>query len=303
MVKQTPKKPPGVKAGFQVPSWAFKLGGSAAVTGAVIWLSVLVSPEPSVVVKLSDKSFQKFLTQHKDGALVEFSKKNCQFCTKLAPEYERAAKTAAADGGPAFAVLDSEDAPQVVKTLGIDKYPMVYWFWKGEHTMELTRAAEKSADDIVDWVKHAQSPALQLLDTKAEMEEGLPIFRESLAQNHRLLVAFNRTDFPLMQDVFEHAAQKHRASTLFLFVREPSADGPFAKAYGKSEDMDSELSEPTGFEDVLNWVKIQVEETNLKELERKIEVNKAKLADLQKEEEEKKAAGSEAAAGGASGEL
>ncbi|CAK0851330.1 unnamed protein product [Prorocentrum cordatum] len=294
MPKQTPKKPAGVKAKQAVPSWALKFGASTLVTGAVIYLSVLVSPQESKVTVLNDKSFHKFLAEHKDGALVEFSKKGCTFCTKLAPAYEGAARRSADEGGPAFAIVDSEASPKVIEALGIDKYPMVYWFWGGENTLELERAAEKTADDIVDFVKWAQSPALQLLDTRAEMEEGLPLFRQSLAKDHKLIVAYNRTDSPLLHDVFEYAAQKHRAShILFLFVREAAADGALARAYGQNESLDAELSEWKGRDDVLSWVKIQVDEVALKGLEKKIEVNKAKLAELKREEEEKASATSE----------
>lgn len=260
------------------------------VIGAIIWLSVLASPQESKVTVLNDASFHKFLAEHKNGTLVEFSKKGCKFCTKLAPAYETAARRAADDGGPVFAILYSEAAPKVVEALGIDKYPMVYWFWEGEKTMELERAAEKTADDIFDWVKWAKSPALQLLDTRAEMEEGLPVFRQSLAKDHKLIVAYNRTDSPLLQDVFEYAAHKHRAShVLFLFISEASTDGQLAMAYGQNESLDVELSEWKSREDALSWIKIQMDEVALKGLERKIEVNKAKLAELQKEEEEKKA--------------
>jgi hypothetical protein len=288
MVKQTPKKPTGVKSRQAVPAWALKFGVSTLVTGAVIWLSVLASPQESKVTVLNDASFHKFLAQHKDGALVEFSKKGCTFCNKLSPAYEAAARRAADDDGPAFAILDSEAAPKVVEALGIDKYPMVYWFWGGEKTMELERAAMKTADEIFDFVKWAQSPALQLLDTRAEMEEGLPIFRQSLAKDHKIIVAYNRTDSPLVHDVFEYAAQKHRAShILFLFVREAATDGQLAAAYGQNESLDVELSEWKGREDALSWIKIQVDEIALKGLERKIETNKAKLEELKREEEEK----------------
>jgi len=294
MPKQTPKKPAGVKSRQAVPSWALKFGGLTLVIGAIVWLSVLASPQESVVTVLNDASFHKFLAQHKNGALVEFSKKGCTFCTKLAPAFETAARRVADDGGPAFAIVDSEAAPKVVEALGIDKYPMVYWFWGGENTLELDRAAEKTADKIFDFVKWAQSPALQLLDTRAEMEEGLPVFRQSLAKDHKLIVAYNRTDSPLLHDAFEYAAQKHRAShVLFLFVSEAATDGQLAVAYGQNESLDAELSEWKGRDDVLSWIKIQLDQVALKGLERKIEANKAKLAELKAEEEEKANATSE----------
>lgn len=299
MVKFTAKKPPGVKSSFQVPSWAVKLGGAAVVIGAVVLVSVLVSPEESRVEVLTDASFYKFLSKHQDGALVEFSKKSCPFCDKLKPEYEKAARQIAADGGAPFAIIDSEEGQQVMQKLGIDKYPMVYWFWKGENTMELTRAAEKTSDQISEWVKWAQSPALQVLNTRAEMEEGVPMFRQSLAPDHKLLVAYNRSDVPLLYDIFEHVAQKYRTGTLFLFIEEQADDGPLVKAFAKEEEKDAELTDKKGLDDILNWVKLQVEETKLKALEKSIEVNKAKLAQLQQEEAEAKAKEAAGAAEGA----
>jgi hypothetical protein len=186
-----------------------------------------------------------------------------------------------------------------MQKLGIDKYPMVYWFWKGENTMELTRAAEKTSDQISEWVKWAQSPALQVLNTRAEMEEGVPMFRQSLAPDHKLLVAYNRSDVPLLYDIFEHVAQKYRTGTLFLFIEEQADDGPLVKAFAKEEEKDAELTDKKGLDDILNWVKLQVEETKLKALEKSIEVNKAKLAQLQQEEAEAKAKEAAGAAEGA----
>ena len=126
------------------------------------------------------------------------------------------------------------------------------------------------------------------------MDEGLPVFRQSLAKDYKLIVAYNRTDSPLLHDVFEYAAQKHRAShILFLFVGEAATDGPLAVAYGQNESLDVEFPEWKGREDALSWIKIQVDEVALKGLERKIEANKAKLAELKKEEEGKANATSE----------
>jgi len=270
MPKATPRKPAGTKEGFSLSGGTLKLGIVVLVVALLIGVSHYFSPSgkgsdvppasvkpyagSSAVTALDDASFDKFVAAHPDGCMVDFYSKGCKFCTKLAPEFEQAAAELKGNGGPALASLDSEVGPLMMQKFGIDRYPTVLWFWKGERVLEFPRAPEKPAAKIVEWVQWATGVAVQELETKEEFDAAVVTLRSTLHAKARLFVAFNKAGSEGMRDALEAAAQRHRATTVFLYIKEATAEGPLLKSYAQEESNDEEFQGTTTPQDVIQWV-------------------------------------------------
>jgi len=270
MVKAAPRKPGTAQTPFALPGWALKLGAGALVCAFIVGLSVHFSPSEAAedaapakggksaapaATDLDDTTFEKFLADNSEGALVDFYSKDCKFCAKLAPEYEKAAKELKKAGGPALASVDAEVGPQMMQKFGINRYPTVYWFWKGENVLELPRASEKPAAKIVEWAKWAAGPAVQELDTRAEFDGALETLRSSLHAKARLMVAFNRANSEGLREGLEAAAQRHRATTVFLYIKEAGTGEPLMRSYGGEQSKDEDYEGATTGVAVTEWVK------------------------------------------------
>lgn len=305
MGKPAPRKPPGAKDDSGLSASALKYGAWILGIAAVIGLSHVLSPKAeedasdsaesgrrsavakmtagqTAVMQLNDTTFDSFLAANPDGALVNFHSQSCQFCAKLAPEFEKAAVQLKASGGPPLVSLDSADAPQMMKRFGIDRYPTVYWFWHGQNTLEFPRAPEKPAEKIADWAKWAfQTAAVQDIESLADFNEALPLMRSTVHTQQRLFVAFNHTGFPGLRTELEAVAQRYKAKTVFLFIKDSTSEGPMLKAYAQDEASDVELASATS-ETLAPWVKNIVEEAKIKHLESQVEEKKAKNEPLEK---------------------
>lgn len=239
---------------------------AVVIIGVVIGISHLLSPseEPaaaapaagskprsSSVTSLDDTTFEKFMNDHPDGVLVDFMKSDCKFCTKLAPEFEKAAQEL--KGTVPFASLDADAGEQMMKKYEITRYPTVYWFHKGENTLELQRASEKSAADISKWASWAIQPSVQDLSTQAEFDEALGTLRQTIHAKSRLMVGFHREGSG-MREALEAAAQRHRATTVFLYITEATSGQPLLKSYGQSEANDEEYTGEVTATAVTQWV-------------------------------------------------
>jgi len=304
------RKPPGAKEGFGVPPIYLKCGAGVLIAAAVIGLSHVLSPNPDevpsvastadakspAVIELNDTTFESFVNSHPDGVMVDFYSPSCSFCAKLAPEFESAAQQLKqVKGAPPFASVDSVNGPNMMMKYGIERYPTVFWFWKGENMLEFQRAAEKPAAKIVDWAKWTMTPAVQDLDGKDEFMESLPLLRSSVHANHRLIVAFANSGFEGLRDAFEAVAQRYRATTVFLFIKEGSSDGPMLKAFGIEESQDHEYEGPSTAEGIHEWVKSVVETSKAAQMKEQVENKQAKVAELAAELDRKNKAKNEPA--------
>lgn len=261
------RKPPGAKESWSLSSGTQKCGAGVLVIGVIIGLSHYYSPvdddvpmppmappDPAVT-SLDDTSFDKFLAAHPQGVLVDFYSQSCGFCTKLAPELEKAAQKLKTDKGPMLASVDQETGAEIHKKFGIERLPTVLWFWQGKNVLELPRASEKKAEAIVTWAQWAADPAVQELDTRAEFDGALATLRSSLPANGRLMVLFSRTGSEGMREAFEEAAQRHRAKTVLLYIKEGLDDSTELHSYGKEESKDEVYSGSSSVESVVAWVK------------------------------------------------
>lgn len=248
-------------------------GGAFLVIAIIIGVSHVMSPSEDAaaaaatpgkvtatsVTALTDKTFDAFAAAHPDGILVDFFSPSCKFCVKLAPEFEKAAKELKA-GGPPLVSVDSETGAEIVQRYGIERYPTVLWLWKGQNVLELPRASEKAAPKLVEWAKWATTPAVQELEQRSEFDEALPTLRSTLHAKARLLVAFNMAaGADGLRDAFEGAAQRGRATTVFLYIKDGNSDGPMLKSFGPAEADDEDYKGALTAEEVIAWVKANLE--------------------------------------------
>lgn len=265
------RKPPGAKESWSPSAGSKKCGAGVLVISVIIGLSHYFSPvdgdEPvpsmapsaPAVTSLDDTSFDQFLAAHPHGVLVDFYSQSCGFCTKLAPELEKAAQKLKADKGPVIASVDQDTGAEIHKKFGIERLPTVLWFWQGKNVLELPRASEKKAEAIVTWAQWAADPAVQELETKGEFDGALPTLRSSLPANGRLMVLFSRAGSEGMREAFEEAAQRHRAKTVFLYIKEGLDDSTELHSYGKEDSKDEVYSGSSSVESVVAWVKETLE--------------------------------------------
>jgi len=266
MTKPTARKPSGAVEGFSMSKGQKQCGGAALLIAFIVGLSHYFSPsadadaeftalaKPSVTA-LDDTNFDKFVAEHPEGILVDFYSKSCKFCVKLAPQFEKAAKELKV-GGPPLATVDSETGAKIVEKYDITRYPTVLWIWKGQNVLEFPRASEKPAAKIVDWAKWAMTPSVQELETEAEFVEALPTLRSTLSPTRgRLFVAFNRQGSADMREAYEAAAQRNRATTVFLYLKESLGPGPTLKMFGPDDSNDEEYQGGATQEEVVQWVK------------------------------------------------
>jgi len=262
-------KPANAKESFKFSKGQLQCGVGVLVCALIIGISHVLSPSEedaaaavvpksgkasNVVTALDDATFDNFAASHPEGFLVDFYSKNCKFCTKLAPEYEKAAQEVKKDGPP-LASVDAEAGSQLMQRFGITRYPTVLWFWKGEQVLELPRASEKPAAKIAEWARWATTPAVQELDTREEFDAALLTLRSSLHAKARLMVAFNRADSDGLRAAFEAAAQRHRATTVFLYIKEVLSGEPLLRSYGQEQSHDEDYQGAPTREEVIPWVK------------------------------------------------
>jgi len=214
----------------------------------------------NAVTPLNDDNFAEFVaTLHPGGVLIDFYSQSCKFCTKLAPEFENAAYLLShMEGGPPLASVDQETGKVIMATFGIERFPTVLWFWKGKNVMELPRASEKPAAEIVKWAKWAATPAVQELETHAEFEGALPTLRTSMHKNARLMVNFNQEGSEPMRKSFEEAAQRHRSTTVFLYIKE-AFENKSIMSYAAEDSKDEVYEGSANVTEVVQWVKANLE--------------------------------------------
>lgn len=276
MPAAAPRKPAGAKKSWVPSTGTLQCGAGVLIIAMIVGVSHVFSPpseedvsakktsNPKTIAKavtpLNDDNFAEYVaTLHPGGALIDFYTGSCKFCTKLAPEFESAAYLLShIEGGPPLASVDQETGKVIMATFGIERFPTVLWFWKGKNVMEFPRASEKNASEIVKWAKWAATPAVQELDTKEELEGALPTLRSSMHKNARLMVAWNREGSESMRKSFEEAAQRHRSTTVFLYIKEASENKPIT-SYAAEDSKDEVYEGSDNVTEVIQWVKATLE--------------------------------------------
>ncbi|KAK8635616.1 hypothetical protein V6N13_004345 [Hibiscus sabdariffa] len=97
--------------------------------GALLSL-LLASTTAADVVVLTEENFNKEVGQDR-GALVEFYAPWCGHCQKLAPEYEKLAKSFKKAKSVLIGKVDCDEHKSICSKYGVQGYPTIQWFPKG----------------------------------------------------------------------------------------------------------------------------------------------------------------------------
>lgn len=211
-------------------------------------------PIPAVA-ELTDATFEDYIKAHPEGVMVDFFTPGCPHCVKLAPDFEAAAKTLQAKGGPPFASLDAKAHPATAKKLDLDRYPTVLWFRRGERVLELPPQS-RAADKIVEYVEWALGPAMAEFATEAEFEDALPELRKAMpAAGPPMIVGFGGKEGA--QPTMQLTAERLRGKNVFIYVQEPSKSGAVLRAFGADAGGDVEYRDAIEARSMEEWVKKQ----------------------------------------------
>lgn len=213
-------------------------------------------PAAAAAVVLTTSSFDRFLAAHPAGVLVDFHKQGCPWCTKLAPEFEKAAQHLSGNReGVALASVDGGEEEALARRFNLERYPTVMWFRNGIGVQELP-PMDRTSEKILEFVDWVRQPAMVNFETVAEFEEGLATLREALAGSSRPAVAVFAVDGGSAAAVAGVAAEKLRGKVAFMHVREaPAAGAPAARAFGASAEADKDYDGPLDADALEQWVK------------------------------------------------
>lgn len=127
-----------------------------------------VKEEDDVAVLTKD-TFDDFINKH-NHVLVEFYAPWCGHCKKLAPEYSQAAATLKkADPAVPLAKVDATQESDLGTRFGIQGFPTLKWFVKGQ---ESEYKGGRTKAEIIDWVSKKTGPPSKLLANAAALEEA-----------------------------------------------------------------------------------------------------------------------------------
>lgn len=209
------------------------------------------SSTSNYVAALSNSSFDDFVANNSDGALVNFYNTVCTHCHKFAPEFEAAA--AGFEGNLFFASVNVDAEPELAVRYNVRRYPTVLWFRNGESVQELPPRT-RTADKISEFVAWVRQPALIEFATRADLEDAVPTFRETLQSSlPPVICGFAGIDGS--RAALEHAAEHLRGKTVFVFIVEAQEEGPFLRSFSHLEADDRTYEGPVSPDAVLQWVK------------------------------------------------
>jgi protein disulfide-isomerase A1 len=124
--------------------------------------------EEDDVVVLETSTFDKALEDH-DHILVEFYAPWCGHCKKLAPEYSQAAAILKkADPPVPLAKVDATIEKDLATKFGIQGFPTLKWFVKGQ---ESEYKGGRTKQEIIDWVTKKTGPPSKLVETAEALAE------------------------------------------------------------------------------------------------------------------------------------
>nr|BAN65209.1 protein disulfide-isomerase [Babesia bovis] len=162
---------------------------------------------PSAVVELTEHTIHKFISDN-DAVLVKFYAPWCMHCQSLAPEYEKAAKQLSEEGSEIIlAELNCDGAPTVAQEFGIEGYPTIKFFRKGNpREYDGTR----QADGIVSWCKDILLPAVVRVVSADDIIKKADI----------IFVASGHDSSEELMQEYENLADIHRSDATFYFVHQ-----------------------------------------------------------------------------------
>lgn len=173
----------------------------------------------SDVLDLTGSTFEKEV-MGEELALVEFFAPWCGHCKNLAPHYEEAATELKSKKGIKLAKVDCTEQQELCGSYGIQGYPTLKVFRKGEPT---DYSGPRKADGIVSYMIKQSLPAVSDV-SKADHDRFIK-------EDKVVLVAYGDSAHPVPQAFLDYA---NTARDEFLFGQSLDADVPSSLPEGAS---------------------------------------------------------------------
>ncbi|GAB6026333.1 Protein O-glucosyltransferase 2 [Chamberlinius hualienensis] len=224
--------------------------GPRTSDGIVKWMKEKSSPNwkppPSTVIDLTIDDFTK-ITTDSDLILVEFYAPWCDYCKKLAPEYEKASQELS-KVGIKLAKVDAIKEETLKNMFKLTGYPTFKLFRKGR---EFEYKGPRDANGIVNYMKQEATPPTKYQNDLKQIERAFSYNKEAST-----VVGFFENPQQRLYVEYESAAYEMRGEQTFLHTFEKSIADHFKVKSGtvvvfkpellqsKYENSRSEFNEP-----------------------------------------------------------
>ena len=102
------------------------------------------------IVNLTSKNFEKEVLKAKGRVIVDFSAKWCYYCQLLEPLYKEADEKLPQYK---FAKVDVDDEEDLAIEQGVDRFPTILIYEKGEVVKVGGYIQDMTTKDLIDWIK------------------------------------------------------------------------------------------------------------------------------------------------------
>lgn len=182
------------------------------------------------VVQLDKHSFDERV-RDTPRLLLQFYAPWCSHCKKLAPEFEHAASALA--GRAVLAKVDATEETDLAERYHVEGYPTMIFFRDGRPE-QYTGGRENVS--IVAWVDDALGPALEVLESEAQLEERL--------RERRSKIYFVARGPHELREPFSGLAEENRVYGAFFFLLNQSASATVHVYRGIDDDVPLTLAQP-----------------------------------------------------------
>ncbi|KAL3240968.1 Protein disulfide-isomerase [Nakaseomyces bracarensis] len=227
----------------------------ALATSAMLGVSSAqdaTAPEDSAVVKLDQTNFEDFIKEN-PLVMAEFFAPWCGHCKKLAPEYVKAAESLKADN-IALAQIDCDDNRDLCRQLQVPGFPTIKLIKNGDLEKAKDYVGGRSADAIVSFMRKQTQPSVQVVDSKAKLDEIKANYSGAIVVDYGVK-NLNSTFYKIADEkADEYLFVSFPSKEDKLAILLPAGDGKYEEMVFSGDKKDLVKEDSTVFSD---WLKVE----------------------------------------------